>query len=89
MDEFIEPIYVITDFKDIGDGNGPSSMIVLDDEYNDLADPETQVWDWTDMMKWCVENLNGEFKVVMTGYKDFYIELYDEDDAMAAKLRWS
>jgi len=87
MDEFIEPKYYVSDFEDIGDGNGPCSMIVLDED-KELTDPETQVWDWTDIMKWCVENINGEFKVIMSGYKDFHIELYDENDAMAAKLRW-
>ena len=87
MDEYIEPKYYISDFEDIGDGNSPSSMIVLDED-KELTNAETQVWDLTSIMKWCVENLNGEFKVVVTGYNDFYIELYDEDDAVATKLRW-
>ena len=87
MDEHIEPKFYVTDFEDWEDGTGPHSTITLDEE-KELTDPETQVWDWTDMMEWCVENLNGKFKVLMSGYNDFYIELYDEDDAAATKLRW-
>jgi len=88
MDEYIEPKYSVGKFEDHGDGSQPHSMIVFDEDY-DLSDPEAEVWDLTSMMKWCVENLNGEYKIVLTGYDDFYIELYDEDDAAASKLRWN
>ena len=86
MDKFIEPKYWVSDFEDI-DGTEFCSIIQAEGE-QELQDNEDQVWDWTGIMTWCVENLNGDFKVVMSGYNDLYIELYDEADAVAAKLRW-
>lgn len=95
MERFIEPTYFIDD--GIDDDNKikqpywyagrhtetPNGHVV------ELSDPEIQDWDLTPMLVWCVENFKGEYKIYMTDYEDFFIEIYTEADATAFKLRWT
>lgn len=94
MKQYVEPKYFIGEFDEYeSDGKDPHCVIGIQTEDNqgnffELIDPEYQDWDWTEMIKWCVENFNGEYKIIMSDYGDFFIEVYDETDATAFKLRW-
>lgn len=91
MERFVEPTYYIEDHDFAGrpcwyisrNTETPNGEVV------ELSDPENQDWDLTPMLVWCVENLNGEYKICITDYEDFFLEIYDEEDAVAFKLRWS
>lgn len=92
MERFIEPTYCITEYIDentnrfswyinIGTET-PSGQII------ELDDPEYQDWELTPMLVWCIKNFNGLYKICITDYKDFFIEIFEKEDALAFKLRW-
>lgn len=90
MERFVEPTYYIENHYSAG---RPCWYVSRNTEINGktvkLNDPEYQDWDLTPMLIWCVENFKGEYKICMTDYEDLFIEVYDESDAVAFKLRWS
>lgn len=94
MEAYVEPTYHITDLTAYDDGKDPCHIISMIKEDSaglsiSLSDPELQDWDFTPMLQWCIENFNGKYKIVMTEYNDFYIEVYDQNDAFAFKMRWA
>ncbi|KKM75137.1 hypothetical protein LCGC14_1393380 [marine sediment metagenome] len=93
MERFIEPTYFIDDGIDDGNTNQPYWYLSRHTETPngqivELSDPEIQDWDLTPMLVWCIENFKGKYKICITDYEDFYIEVYTEEDAIAFKLRW-
>ncbi len=64
MEAYVEPICYISDLYDYDDGKGPHYVISIPDEdaageQIKLSDPEFQDWDWTELIKWCIEKFNG------------------------------
>ena len=91
MEKFVEPKYYIS--NEVDEHTGEESWYIgREEEINGqivaLTDPELQDWDFTPMLRWCVENFKGEYKICMSDYKDFFIYVYDKDDAFSFKMRW-
>lgn len=94
MERFIEPTYFIDDGINNEEIKRPYWYISREIEtpngqVAELNDPEYQDWDLTPMLVWCIENFKGKYKICMTDYEDFFIEIYTEADATAFKLRWT